>query len=606
MSHGHSHGGAPCGGHGGGDHSVGPPAPASAIGSLFSACLSRPKHRPTPVPNYSQILSLCAGCGIVGQGMKRCGRCQVAYYCSPTCQERAWKEGHKATCVKGGEKLQDEIKQLTEEGVDMNTCIARIAKRDPQSPALMGVIKNLLMRHSNPEDSFELEDARQPEQQQGPPKPAPLLMALVQLGAGVNPQNASLNWILQPALQNFLLHDPIIDANQAYMRLRAQQNIFEKEQEQPGASWDAEAEAKELARFRADVQQDVAGPMFALLVLHLLATIARIPSGYGPLALRRLMFLAVNKVTVELIGPTVLPLLLQIMQSSRKQFFAEGGLACSLKGFTDEKQRGRGIWMTILCSVSPSDWFELGTTDLVAMTLAEIVVPGLCAGQFEDFYFMYSDPDPLENLGQGFKNGGKSRSAERSIGSSACGRGFDLFGIMLLERIVAAAQMWTNNSKLGPAPFFQALQVLTQENSPRAVACLFFVTEVLEPVAGMPATNPSSEVVKELIESRVPVSDPNYPQFVTQVFKTWRSLTFAEKKPYYMKAFSKQQLCEIENKTWVPPAVVEQKIPEAKDGKESSTSVGETSRKDAKSVSTGEVSQSIKNVKSSVDEAHEH
>jgi len=246
MSHGHSHGGAPCGGHGGG-HTSGPLPPASALGSLFSSCLSQ-KQRPAPIPNYSQILSLCAGCGSIGQGMKRCGRCQVAYYCSPTCQQKAWNEGHKTTCVKGGEKLQDEIKQLTEEGVDMNTCIARIAKRDPQSPALLGVIKNLLMRHSNPEDSLVLEDANQPEQQ-GPPKPAPLLVALVQLGAGINPQNASLNWILNPALQNFLLHDPIIDANQAYMRLRAQQSIFEKEQEKPGASWDAEGEAKELVRF---------------------------------------------------------------------------------------------------------------------------------------------------------------------------------------------------------------------------------------------------------------------------------------------------------------------------------------------------------------------
>jgi hypothetical protein len=488
--------------------------------------------------------------------------------------------------VKGGEKLQDEIKQLMEEGVDMNTCIARITKRDPQSPALMGVIKNLLMRHSNPEDSFELEDAKQPEHQQGPAKPAPLLMALVQLGAGVNPQNASLNWILQPALQNFLLHDPIIDANQAYMRLRAQQSIFEKEQEKPGANWDVEGEAKELARFRSDVQQDVAGPMFALLILHLLATIARIPSGYGPLALRRLMFLAVNKVTVELIGPTVLPLLLQIMQSSRKQFFAEGGLACCLKGFTDEKQRGRGIWMTMLCSVSPTDWLELGTTDLVALTLSDIIVPGLCAGQFEDFYFMYSDPDPLENLGQGFKNGGKSRSSERSIGSSACGRGFDLFGIMLLERIVTAAQMWTNNSKLGLSPFFQALQLLTQEGSPRAVACLFFVSEVLGPSS----PSSSSDLVKDLVESRLPLPDPNFPQFVTQVFKTWRSLTFAEKRPYYMKAFTKQQLCEIEKKTWVPPpSVVEQKASDVKDEKEppslAANEASQSSKKDVKNPS---------------------
>jgi len=296
------------------------------------------------------------------------------------------------------------------------------------------------------------------------------------------------------------------------------------------------------------------------------------------LALRRLMYLAVNKVTVELVGPTVLPILLQLMQANRKQFFAEGGLSCCLKGFTDEKQRGRGIWMTMLCSVSPSDWFELGTTDIVALTLSDIVVPGLCAGQFEDFYFMYSDPDPLENLGQGCKNGGKSRSAERSLGSSACGRGFDLFGIMLLERIVAGAQLWTSkNSKLGVAPFFQALQLLTQEDSPRAVACLVFVAEVLGPGGVPPASTSAVDLVKDLVESRVPLSDPNYPQFVTQVFKTWRSLTFAEKRPYYMKAFTKQQLCDIEKKTWVPP-VPEQKLTEVKDEKEPSAPVGEVSQ----------------------------
>jgi len=240
--------------------------------------------------------------------------------------------------------------------------------------------------------------------------------------------------------------------------------------------------------------------------------------------------------------------------------------------------------MTMLCSVSPGEWFELGTTDIVAQTLSDIVVPGLCAGKFEDFYFMYSDPDPLENLGQGFKNGGKSRSAERSIGSSACGRGFDLFGIMLLERIVAAAQLWTKTSKLGVAPFFQALQLLTQEDSPRAVACLFFVAEVLTPSS---TQSPSSDLVKDLVESHLQLTDPNYPQFVTQVFKTWRSLTFAEKRPYYMKAFTKQQLCEIEKKSWVPP-VLEQKVAEVKDEKEPPARSGEVSQPSKKDVATND------------------
>lgn len=557
---------------------MGPPAPKSAIGSLFSVCRSRPKERPAPVPNYSQVLQLCAGCGAVGTGMKRCGRCQVAYYCAPACQERAWKEGHKITCVKGGEKLQDEIKQLIDEGTDMQACIVGITKRDARAPAMLGVIKHLLMRHSNPDDPFDLPSARLPEPQPGqPPQPSPLLVELAQLGSGINPHNASLNWLFLPALQNFLLHDPIIDANQAFMRLRAQQTIYEKEQEQPGFEWDVQSEAKELARFRGDVQQDVAGPMFAHLMLHLLATLARIPTGYGPLALKRLMSLAVSKATVELMGPQVLPLLLQIMQTSRKQFFQEGGLNCCLKGFADEKQRGRGIWMTMLCSVSPADWVELGTPETVAQTLSEIVVPGLCAGQFEDFFFMYSDPDPLENLGQGVKNGGKSRSSEKSIGSSACGRGFDLFGIMLIERIVLAAQMWAKNNPGKPIPFIQALQMLTQENSPRAVACLMFVADVLLPPPSSSSSPHLTDIPSELAEAQVPLEDPAYPAFVINTFKMWRALTFEEKKPYYMRAFNQKQRSEMELKTYVePPAPAAAEHKEHKEQKQPKEGKAET------------------------------
>lgn len=474
--------------------------------------------------------------------------------------------------------MQDEIKQLIDEGTDMQACIVGITKRDARAPAMLGVIKHLLMRHSNPDDPFDLPSARLPEPQPGqPPQPSPLLVELAQLGSGINPHNASLNWLFLPALQNFLLHDPIIDANQAFMRLRAQQTIYEKEQEQPGFEWDVQSEAKELARFRGDVQQDVAGPMFAHLMLHLLATLARIPTGYGPLALKRLMSLAVSKATVELMGPQVLPLLLQIMQTSRKQFFQEGGLNCCLKGFADEKQRGRGIWMTMLCSVSPADWVELGTPETVAQTLSEIVVPGLCAGQFEDFFFMYSDPDPLENLGQGVKNGGKSRSSEKSIGSSACGRGFDLFGIMLIERIVLAAQMWAKNNPGKPIPFIQALQMLTQENSPRAVACLMFVADVLLPPPSSSSSPHLTDIPSELAEAQVPLEDPAYPAFVINTFKMWRALTFEEKKPYYMRAFNQKQRSEMELKTYVePPAPAAAEHKEHKEQKQPKEGKAET------------------------------
>ena len=35
--------------------------------------------------------------------LKRCGRCQVAYYCSPECSKQAWKAGHKSACRAPGQ-----------------------------------------------------------------------------------------------------------------------------------------------------------------------------------------------------------------------------------------------------------------------------------------------------------------------------------------------------------------------------------------------------------------------------------------------------------------------------------------------------------------------
>ena len=48
--------------------------------------------------------STCDGCGKAAVArLKICSRCKLAYYCSPTCQTTAWKDGHKNACRKRGE-----------------------------------------------------------------------------------------------------------------------------------------------------------------------------------------------------------------------------------------------------------------------------------------------------------------------------------------------------------------------------------------------------------------------------------------------------------------------------------------------------------------------
>jgi len=45
----------------------------------------------------------CAQCGAV-QGLRICGGCRGAYYCSTACQQSAW-QAHKAECRAAAEKL---------------------------------------------------------------------------------------------------------------------------------------------------------------------------------------------------------------------------------------------------------------------------------------------------------------------------------------------------------------------------------------------------------------------------------------------------------------------------------------------------------------------
>ena len=45
----------------------------------------------------------CAGCGLEGPGMKKCSRCETAFFCSRTCLREAWPE-HQKVCSKEGSK----------------------------------------------------------------------------------------------------------------------------------------------------------------------------------------------------------------------------------------------------------------------------------------------------------------------------------------------------------------------------------------------------------------------------------------------------------------------------------------------------------------------
>jgi hypothetical protein len=43
----------------------------------------------------------CDGCGAAPpeeKKLRHCGRCRLAYYCSPECSKVAWKTGHKQAC----------------------------------------------------------------------------------------------------------------------------------------------------------------------------------------------------------------------------------------------------------------------------------------------------------------------------------------------------------------------------------------------------------------------------------------------------------------------------------------------------------------------------
>eukprot|EP00899_Mesostigma_viride_P027528 jgi/Mesvir1/7960/Mv11872-RA.1 len=46
------------------------------------------------------ITRSCFGCGVRAESLRKCAQCRLAEYCSPDCQRKHWKEGHKTACAR--------------------------------------------------------------------------------------------------------------------------------------------------------------------------------------------------------------------------------------------------------------------------------------------------------------------------------------------------------------------------------------------------------------------------------------------------------------------------------------------------------------------------
>ena len=46
------------------------------------------------------VAKACKCCEATGVALKRCSGCSTVYYCSPECQKKDWKEGHKVQCAR--------------------------------------------------------------------------------------------------------------------------------------------------------------------------------------------------------------------------------------------------------------------------------------------------------------------------------------------------------------------------------------------------------------------------------------------------------------------------------------------------------------------------
>ena len=55
-----------------------------------------------------RLMRNCEGCGVIRKGLKKCGRCKVARYCSRECQSSHWK-AHKKEC----KSLENKFKAIS-------------------------------------------------------------------------------------------------------------------------------------------------------------------------------------------------------------------------------------------------------------------------------------------------------------------------------------------------------------------------------------------------------------------------------------------------------------------------------------------------------------
>eukprot|EP00051_Salpingoeca_urceolata_P019536 m.286265 g.286265 ORF g.286265 m.286265 type:complete len:755 (-) comp19437_c2_seq6:1104-3368(-) len=72
---------------------------------------------PPTAPRLGPMRAACATCGVKEKGTarhKRCAQCLSVMYCSPKCQRRHWKNGHKAVCGKSGAGVAGQVAQIDE------------------------------------------------------------------------------------------------------------------------------------------------------------------------------------------------------------------------------------------------------------------------------------------------------------------------------------------------------------------------------------------------------------------------------------------------------------------------------------------------------------
>lgn len=86
--------------------------------------------------------SKCDCCGKTLQelGVTRlscCSLCKMAYYCSPTCQRKQWRAGHKEACRKPGMIKSNDVMELRglQARPELNNSVVMVRRKDPSQDA---------------------------------------------------------------------------------------------------------------------------------------------------------------------------------------------------------------------------------------------------------------------------------------------------------------------------------------------------------------------------------------------------------------------------------------------------------------------------------------